>query len=583
VPKSSEKPVKAETAEAPAPRRTSSSRSHQLKVLFRISDLINSTVNNATLLRRIVRETVEAFGAVGGLIAFVNDADGKLLVEVNQGLDTKALKTGATLEPDSLAAAALEKKKVVQAPSKKTASAYEMATPLQAEGSAIGILLVRGHKPKPFSEDDERLLFAIAAQAARIIHTSRLYERLTRQTRRLETLFEIGQILISTDPLPEVLNRVTESLLTIMDVKQCTVLLVGKGHDLQLSASSGGAGTYAQRREGIDSLVEKLSARGEPVRVLDVKKLEGRRPGKLPKQERLSTLLAVPIFYQQHLVGILNVYTAEPRHFEPEEMRLLKSYASLCGVAIENARRHERLLSAAEEIRLADRASTLNALAGEVAKQVRNPLAASHLILDALHEEGVFPPGRGEDYEVLINTLTQINSIIGRVEKLGSRRTPQLEWLDVNRLVEDVIALCHHRLAARQIMIHRRFTSDLPRVLADRGEIQQIVLHCITNAMESMRHGGILNVATTPVAGPDDSGGIPMVRINVRDTGTGLESNESDDIFDPFNRENESRIGFGLFVAQKVVQKYGGRLTARNATDHGASVSITLPALEQER
>lgn len=557
-------------------------RNRQLKALYRIADLVNTTLNMSTLLRRIVRETADTFKASSAMIAFADVADGgTLTVEVDHNVDGDDSQVGLLLPPEHVAARAFERKETLRSVATKTGNA-EMAALLKNDSTVMGILYVQAEKGKPFSEDDERLMTAVAGQAARIIHTLRMYERLSRQTTRLESLFELGQMLISTDPLPEILNRVTESILTILDIKQCTVLLVGKGHDLQLSASSGGAGTYTQWREVTESLVEKFSARGEPIRVLDVKKPKGRRPGKLPRTERSTTLLAVPIFYQERLVGILNVYTAEPRHFEPDEMRLFKAYATLCGVAIENARRHERLLAAAEEIRVAGRANTLQAIAGELSRRVRNPLGSSNLLLDALRDEGAFPAAHGEDYEVLISNLRAVDETIGRLHDLARRRTPNLEWLDMNQLVENVLALCQHRIAARQIMINKRLTSDLPRILADWGEMQQVVLQAVTNAMEAMRHGGILNVATTLIAGPDDSGGIPMVRINVRDTGPGLPSEIADDVLDPFGRAAGSFAGLGLFVASTVAQKYGGRLTVRNATDHGTSVSLTMPALENQ-
>lgn len=579
----SEPGVNAEPGEsATNARRESTGRGRQLKVLYRISDLINSTVNNTTLLRRIVRETVDAFDAAGGLIAFADVAeDNQLRVDVDQRLDTSSLRTGTLLPPEHLAEKAFRADSLLHEQRTKPGPKTEMATPLRVEGHLAGVLCVRWRKNRRITESDERLFNAIATQAARVIQTSRLYDRLARQTQRLEKLFEVGQTLISNDPLPEILNRVTEALLAIMDVKQCTVLLVGKGHDLQLSASSGGAGgTYAQRREIGESLVQKLSSRGEPVRVLDVKKTPDRRPGKVPKSDRTSSLLAVPIFYQQRLVGILNVYTEKPRNFDPEEMRLLKAYASLCGVAIENARQHERLLSAAEEIRLADRANTMQALSAESAQLVRDALTSSRLVLDTLHEEGAFPPGHAEDYELLINNIAEVNRVVRTTEELSARRKLKLEWLEVNRTVDEVLSLCRHRLAARQIMINRRYTSELPRLLIDAGEIQQVILQAITNAIENMRNGGLLNVSTILLEPVDGGNQRPMIRINVRDTGRGLEDIPAEQILAPYERGPDSRAGVGLFVASRVIQKYGGRFTVRNASDHGTSVSITLPALE---
>src|SRR5690606_35306384 len=133
------------------------------------------------------------------------------------------------------------------------------------------------------------------------------------------------------------------------------------------------------------------------------------------------------------------------------------------------------------------------------------------------------------------------------------------------------------RLTTREIMLNRRYTSDLPRVLADPGELQQVVVQVISNAMEHMKHGGLLNVFTTLIEPPPGSSDSIMVRINVRDTGAGIPPDVAEDLMEPFNRDINSRIGIGLFVSSRVIRKYGGRFTVRNASDHGTSVSITLP------
>lgn len=578
--------VKTSATPAPAetnPRKLAAGvRSRQNKVLYRISDLINSTVNSNTLLRRIVRETVEAFDAAGGLIAFADESEpGRLRVHVDQRLDARNLRTGTLLPEKHLGTAAFTQGKPVHEELNKPAPKTEIAAPLRVEGEVTGALCVRWARHHRVTDNDLRLLTAIAAQASRVIHTARLYDRLALQTRRLENLFEVAQNLISNDPLSQVLNRVTESLLAILNVKQCTVLLVGKGHDLQLSASSGGGGgTYSQRRELGESLVEKLTSRGEPVRVLDVKKSEERRPGKSPKTDRTTSLLAVPIFYQAALVGILNVYTEKPRNYDPEEMRLLKAYASLCGVAIENARHHERLVTASEEIRHAEKYNTLQALTADAARIARNAMTSSRLVIDGLHEKGAFPAGHSEDYELLLDNINSVDRMLTIAQRISERRQPRLEWIDVNRLVDDALALCRHRLTTREIMLNRRYTSDLPRVLADPGELQQVVVQVISNAMEHMKHGGLLNVFTTLIEPPPGSSDSIMVRINVRDTGAGIPPDVAEDLMEPFNRDINSRLGIGLFVSSRVIRKYGGRFTVRNASDHGTSVSITLPAGE---
>src|SRR5690606_35996267 len=121
---------------------------------YRISDLINSTVNSATLLRRIVRETVEVFSAEGGYIAFSAEGQSVLTVEVVQGELASGLADGDALEADHVAYTACQKGKVVASGQGEKSGLVEMATPLRGEGKCMGALVVWGAAASEWADDD---------------------------------------------------------------------------------------------------------------------------------------------------------------------------------------------------------------------------------------------------------------------------------------------------------------------------------------------------------------------------------------------------------------------------------------------
>ncbi|MGI8908633.1 MAG: GAF domain-containing protein [Candidatus Sumerlaeaceae bacterium] len=563
-------------------------REHRLKVLYRIADLINSTTNSATLLRRILRETISALPAMSGFIGFLSDDGQSLRIAAAQ--DLPGTDIDALLPLDGVWGEAVQQAHCVRveaatgSKNQRVAGTSQMAAPLRIDGKVAGVLHLNSNDGTAFSEDDEKLLFAVANQAARMIHTSRLYDRLTEQTRRLETLFDVGQALISPDPLPDILNRITDSLLGVMDVKQCSVLLINDSREMVLSAASGSAGRYVQRPTSVlpEGLLGDMLGKRQPVQVFEVKRPEHRKPGKVPARAKPTSLLTIPIFFQESLVGILNVYADRVRQFEPDEMRLLNAFASLCGIAIENARRYERVITAEQSIRTTDRLATLGTLSAEIAHEIRNPVTIITMLMHSLREEGAIAPGRAKDVTLILDKLERINRIVSQVLGFAKRRGMRLEWVDLNVVLEEVLFLVQHSVSAKRILVHKQLAPDLPAVLVDRGHMDQVFLNLVLNAIEAMSHGGILTVESVVTPPRKRSGEQPLVRVVVRDTGVGMTPELQEQIFLPFVTGREAGVGLGLFVSQKLLSQYDGKISVRSAPGEGASFAVNLPLTEEE-
>lgn len=555
-------------------------REQRLKVLYRISDLINSTTSSSTLLRRVLRETLKALRCVAGSVALLEEKEEKLspaaLIQIDEEADE--LPWGRQMP---IHASVLREGE----PAAGSLPKYRwLGAPLKVEGKVIGALVALRNGTDDFSEEDLNLLAAIANQTARMVQTSRLYSRLTEQSQRLETLFQVGQALISPEPLPDILNRITDSLLGLVDdVKQCSVLLINDSREMVLSAT-GGAGRYVQRPSHVvpENLLGEVSGRRQSVQVFEVKRPARRKPGKAPKKGAATTLLSIPIHFQETLVGLLNVYASKAREFEADDMRLLNSFASLCGIAIENARRYERVLKAEESIRMTDRLATLGTLSAEIAHEIRNPVTIITMLMHSLREEGAIVSGRGKDVSLILEKLEKINRIVSQVLGFAKRKGPRLEWVNLNEVLEEVLFLVQHSISARNIMVHRRLAPDLARVLVDRGHMDQVVLNLVLNAIEAMPGGGILTVESLLTPPRKRSGEQPLVRVVVRDTGMGISQEMQDQLFQPFVTGRQEGVGLGLFVSQKLLAQYDGRIAVRSKPGEGAAFAVSLPVASME-
>jgi C4-dicarboxylate-specific signal transduction histidine kinase len=150
--------------------------------------------------------------------------------------------------------------------------------------------------------------------------------------------------------------------------------------------------------------------------------------------------------------------------------------------------------------------------------------------------------------------------------------------VDINEVIEAVLALADHELHENRVLLERQLTKDLPVIMADRVQLQQVLLNLLMNAIEAMsaltNRPRLLSVQSQL----DESG---HILVSVRDSGTGLSSN-SDDLFTPFVTTKADGLGMGLTISRSLIEGHRGRLWAEANVPHGAVFKFTLPVVEQD-
>jgi signal transduction histidine kinase len=180
--------------------------------------------------------------------------------------------------------------------------------------------------------------------------------------------------------------------------------------------------------------------------------------------------------------------------------------------------------------------------------------------------------------ERIANDGRRAGAIIERIRALLKRQAAPKDWLDVNETILEVIALTQYELRRNDIVLETRLSEGLPRVPGDKVQCQQVLLNLIINAIEAMSEIGQRRRELTIVSATD---GPDAVRVEVRDTGTGLDPERAAQLFEPFYTTKAGGLGIGLSISRSIVEAHGGRLTAGANAPHGAVFCIRL--LVQER
>jgi PAS domain S-box-containing protein len=243
----------------------------------------------------------------------------------------------------------------------------------------------------------------------------------------------------------------------------------------------------------------------------------------------------------------------------------------------------EQLRASRRELAQVSRQMTVGAMTASIAHEVNQPLAA--IVANA--NAGLRWLARAEP------DLDEVHSLLGRIVRDGHRAGDvivsirsmfqkdgcQMSPVKVNDLVGEVLALVHGELESHQISGQNEMLDGLPRVMAERVQLQQVLLNLVTNAIEAMSsiadRERVLAIRSR-VCEPDH------VLITVEDSGTGIDPSQIDRIFDAFFTTKAQGMGMGLSICRSIVESHGGQLWASARSPHGSMFCVKLQSASSE-
>jgi C4-dicarboxylate-specific signal transduction histidine kinase len=164
--------------------------------------------------------------------------------------------------------------------------------------------------------------------------------------------------------------------------------------------------------------------------------------------------------------------------------------------------------------------------------------------------------------------------VTGAIRKLASKGSAAHAPLDINAAIHDVLALTDGELQRHGISLHTDLAAGLPKVFGDRVQLQQVVLNLVVNAIESMITVKDRRRLLCIISQMDDCG---MVSVEVRDSGSGLDSATMSRIFDAFFTTKVEGMGLGLSICRSIMDSHGGLLWTSPANSDGAAFFIAVP------
>ncbi len=240
----------------------------------------------------------------------------------------------------------------------------------------------------------------------------------------------------------------------------------------------------------------------------------------------------------------------------------------------------EALRTSQAELAHVTRLMTMGELAGSIAHEVNQPLSAIVASGSACIRWLDAPvPNVAEAREAaarIVRDGKRAGDVIQKIRALTRKATTEKERLDLNSTIQEVLGLTKAEMLKNRVALRTELRDDLPQVLGDRIQLQQLVLNLIMNGIEAMT-----GVGDRPreLAISTQSGELDQVLVRVRDSGVGLDPKSSERIFDAFYTTKPAGMGMGLSISRSIVQNHGGRLWAvPNDRGPGTTFQFTVPA-----
>jgi PAS domain S-box-containing protein len=229
------------------------------------------------------------------------------------------------------------------------------------------------------------------------------------------------------------------------------------------------------------------------------------------------------------------------------------------------------------ELAQVSRLTTMGELTASIAHEVNQPLTAvtnnANACLRLLARRNLDPEVLHRALDEIVADGTRASAVIARIRAFIKKTPAERKELDINDVIQEVLALARRELSENRVLLELQLTKALPLVLADRVQLQQILLNLIMNGIEAMTSITDRRRMIWVQSRVDESGDILVA---VRDSGIGLGS-ESDHVFTPFFTTKANGMGMGLPISRSLVESHGGRLLATPNSPHGAIFSFTLP------
>jgi PAS domain S-box-containing protein len=544
-----------------------------LSTVIKVSQAVSGEIVLEKLIDTLMRTAIEHAGAERGLLMLPRGDEQRIGAEATTTGETITVRLGEVpgaqdMVPESIVRYVARTRESVILDDAATENWFSadpylcrhharsvLCLPLINQAKLIGLLYLENSlTPGIFTPTRVAVLRLLASQAAISLENTQLYRALEERETKIRRLVDANIMGIYTWNLQG----------DILDANEAFLHIVGyRREDLASGAIRWADLTPPQWRERDNQAAAELKATGT---IQPFEKEYLRKDGAL-----VPVLLGCASFEGSGEEGVAFVLDLSERKRAEEERN----------------RAQDALLQAQVELARVSRIMTVEQLTSSITHEVNQPLAAVVNSGNAcLNWLSATPPNllkaRGAA-ERVVRDGNRASEVLQRVRALLKKAPVVMSPLKVNEVVREVLALVAGELRRQDVDVSTELDSELPSVIADFVQLQQVILNLVMNAIESMA-----SIADRPRVLRIKScrynlSGHSAILVAVSDSGAGLSTDEMVRVFEAFYTTKPQGMGMGLWLCRSIIEAHGGQLTARANDEVGATFEFVLPSLAEER
>ncbi len=335
-----------------------------------------------------------------------------------------------------------------------------------------------------------------------------------------------------------------------------------------------------KKGEGIAGWVVET---GQPMVVHDVRK-EKRFDGKFDRITGFSTrsMICVPLTLRDRSIGAIQVLNKKPPEpFNKADMEILTSMSQQIAVAMDNAKLYQRLeekfeltsqelKTAQEKLIRSERLAAMGHLVNGVAHEIRNPvmiIGGFTRRIKVLSNDNI---GLQKYTDIILNETARLERLVRKVHEFAEVQSASLIPGELEPVIEEVLSRYKSLSEKQNVEVVASIENNLPVIKMDAPQMIVALSNIFENAMESIRDSGkiVLNV---------NREGDNYIRMIIRDSGSGIDQEDLDSIYDPFKTSKTSGAGLGLTMVHQIIMNHHGEIRITSKKTEGTTVTIRLP------
>ena len=398
------------------------------------------------------------------------------------------------------------------------------------------------------------------------------------------------EVAVGIRDLKQLVEMTVERLTETVKLGGCSLLLLNRDtHKYELAASKGSNGQQVVLEEQ-EAFIAFLRQTREPIG-LDGQLGKVRFPEEVGNRlKQLNARLCLPLIVHEDLIGVLCLGKKKSdEEFTADDVGILMTLVSTLAIAVSNAQLFDELSKTQAEAAQKEKLAVIGTLSAGINHEICNPLGIVKAQCEAFvldQQDGLLVGKSAKELQdrvasIIQVTLKQIDRATAITQKLSSFAKPikatTVEQVSVANEVDEVVLLVGHDLELQKITIEREVAADLPPIMVDRRQFQEVLFNLIRNAGQAIAPPGTISVRAKEVEG--------RVRIEIADTGSGIPADKLDKIYDPFftTKEPGKGTGLGLFIVRQIIERNKGRISVQSTVGQGTTFFLDFPAAIPER